>query len=319
MNGKVRVAVFGDLLYDCFAWADHLPRVGETVTGFRNGFFAGGKGGNQAVAASRLGAETSMLGKVGPDAHGEFLRTSLIYNHVDDAGVIIDPQIPTGTCCVHIDRQGHNAIVVVPLANNSVSTADTEKMRPFIQSADVFLCQLQTNLDAVERCMGFARSVGTRIILNPAPAKPGAEKFFALADFITPNETEAEFFSQTQRGKQPIMDWCRQASARLHELGAKRVLLTLGEQGSYYSGDEEEYLCPPFRVDAVDSTAAGDAFNAAFAIMAAGGAPVRDVMRFANAAGAVTASRHGSQPSLPSRLDVEALMATAAAPAPDKR
>lgn len=314
MNRKIRVAVFGDLLYDCFVWADRLPRVGETVTGFRNGFFAGGKGGNQAVAASRLGADTFMLGKVGPDAHGEFLRTSLKNNRVDDTGVLTDPHIPTGTCCVHIDRQGHNAIIVVPLANVSVSSLDTEKMRVYIQDADIFLCQLQTNIDAVERCMDFARSAGVRIILNPAPAKPGAEKLFALADFVTPNETEAEFFSKKKRGKQPLNDWCGQAAARLHGLGAKRVLLTLGEQGSYYSGEDEEILCPPYKVDAVDSTAAGDAFNAAFAIRVAQDAPVRDAMRFANAAGAVAASHHGSQPSLPSRQDVEALMkATASA------
>ncbi len=317
MNRKVRVAVFGDLLYDCFVWADRLPRVGETVTGFKNGFFAGGKGGNQAVAASRLGAETVMLGKIGEDAHGEFLRAGLKENGVDGAGVLTDPKIPTGTCCVHIDRQGRNAIIVVPLANDAVSSADIEKMRPFILRADVFLCQLQMNLDAVERCVEIAREAGVMTILNPAPAKPGAEKLFDKADYLTPNETEAEFFSRRRRGRQPVTDWCRLAAARLKDLGAKRVLMTLGEHGSYYSGEGDEFLTPPFSVEAVDSTAAGDAFNAGFAIMSARGETLRDAARFANAAGAVAATRHGSQPSLPRLAEVEALLSSGSRAAED--
>lgn len=315
MSRKIRVAVFGDLLYDCFVWADRLPRVGETVTGFKNGFYPGGKGGNQAIAVSRLGADAVMLGKVGSDAHGEFLRSSLKENRVDDTGVLTDPRIPTGTCCVHIDREGNNAIVVVPLANDEISSGDTQVMQPFIGGSNIFLCQLQPNIDAVERCMEFARHAGITTVLNPAPAKPGSEKLFALADYVTPNVTEAEFFSKIKRGKQPIIDWCRQAAARIHELGALRVVITLGEEGAYYSG-EVEIFCPPFSVNAVDSTAAGDAFNAGFAISIANGSSIRDAMLFANASGAITASRHGSQPSLPFRAEVDLLVVSDGAPVP---
>jgi len=309
VSREARVCVFGDLLYDCFVWADRLPRVGETVTGFRNGFFAGGKGGNQAVAAARLGARTTMLGKIGQDSHGEFLRGSLRESHIEDAGVLSDSEHPTGTCCVHVDRKGDNAIIVVPLANESISADDTDRMIPFIRDADVFLCQLQTNLDAVERCLRAARDAGVMTVLNPAPAKPGAEQLFHLADYITPNETEAESFSRCPQGTLGLDDWCGQSAAALLRQGARRVVITLGKQGSYYSDGAEVLRMPPFPVDAVDSTAAGDAFNAAFAIQMALGAGIGEALRYANAAGAVAASRHGSRPSLPTREDVLALMA----------
>ncbi len=307
-NKRVRISVFGDLLYDCFVWADHLPRVGETVTGFKNGFFAGGKGGNQAVAAARLGAETTMLGKIGQDSHGEFLRNSLKESGINDAGVLTDAGNPTGTCCVHIDRNGDNAIIVVPLANESISVADTDQMIPHIRENDVFLCQLQTNLDAVERCMRAARAVGILVVLNPAPARPGAERLFHLADYITPNEIEAESFSQCLRGALDLDEWCGLAAKALRKQGAKRVVITLGKRGSYYGDEAKSFRTPPYPVEAVDSTAAGDAFSAAFAIQAALGIDVEEALRFANAAGAITASRHGSRPSLPTIDDVNALM-----------
>ena len=184
MSRKIRVAVFEDLLYDCFVWADRLPRVGETVTGFKNGFYPGGKGGNQAIAASRLGADTVMLGKVGSDAHGEFLRNSLKGNRVDETSVLTGPRIPTGTCCVHIDREGNNAIIVVPMANDAISSGDTKFMQQFIIGSDVFLCQLQTNLDAAERCMAYAHEAG--IIRRPRNTSPWAAPAWARATVQRP-------------------------------------------------------------------------------------------------------------------------------------
>ena len=309
MNAKTRLAVLGDLLYDCFVWADHLPRVGETVTGYQNGFFAGGKGGNQAVAASRLGADTYMLGKVGRDERGEFLIKGLGDNGVHTAGVFVDPDIPTGTCCVHVDQAGRNAIIVVPQANDHMDTKALEDMYPLIKSLDVFLCQLQINLDAVQTALTLCKKANVTTVFNPAPAKDIPDDYFRLADYVTPNETETEFFTGLYRKDMELDAWCKAAAERLHDRGAKRLLITLGEHGAYFSGDGEAFLTPSFRVDAVDSTAAGDAFNAAFAIRIAQGDTIHNAVRYANAAGALTAKKRGSQPSLPTAQDVAGFLA----------
>lgn len=301
----VRVAVFGDLLYDCFIWAERLPRVGETVTGYRNGFYAGGKGGNQAVVTARLGACTAMLGKVGQDERGRFLLDRYRENGVNVDGVVVDPGADTGTCCVHIDRAGNNAIIVAPLANCRITQAEVEAMAPAIRGAQVLLCQLQVNLDAALRALNIAREAGVITLLNPAPACRVPDGLFALADYVTPNETEAEFFTGVYREGLALEDWCRRAARQMHHLGARRLIITLGDKGAWYSDGKEAWLQPPFAIQPVDSTAAGDAFNGALALLLAQGAPVRAAMVYASAAGAITASRAGSMPSLPTRAEVE--------------
>jgi len=299
MKKKLRIAIAGDLLYDCFAWADRLPRMGETVTGYRNGFYQGGKGGNQAIAAARLGAEAWMLGKVGRDERGNFLLAELRKNGVHTEGVIVSDETHTGTCCVLVDSQGHNAIIVIPLANEQITDAEGERFKERIALSDAVLCQLQLRPETVLQVLRAARQAGRLTVLNPAPAKPLPEGAFALADYVTPNETEAEFYTGIAREGLPLAEWCREAGRRFLELGARRVLLTLGEHGAYYEDGQVCFYTPPFQVDAVDSTAAGDAFNAALIVRLAGGDDVRDAIVYANAAGALTASRPGSQPSLP--------------------
>ncbi len=309
-----RIAVFGDLLYDCFIWADRLPRVGETVTGYRNGFYAGGKGGNQAVALSRLGALALMLGKVGDDERGRFLLTKLRENGVDTKGVLIDPEAPTGTDCVHIDRQGRNAIIVAPLANQRIAPDEVEGMRAAIEGADALISQLQVNLDAVGKALEIAHGAGVPIILNPAPACEVPDRFFEISDWVTPNETEAEFFTSVYREELPLDEWCARVAEKFHARGVRRLIVTLGDKGAYCSDGRDAYLVPPFAVDAVDSTAAGDAFNAALAISLARGKGVREAIAYANAAGALAASRPGSMPSLPSGDEVDGFLRAASQP-----
>jgi ribokinase len=303
-----RIAVFGDLLYDCFIWADRLPRVGETVTGYQNGFYAGGKGGNQAVALSRLGAAARMLGKVGDDERGRFLLEKLRENGVDVSGVLIDPAVPTGTDCVHIDRQGRNAIIVAPLANQRITLDEVEGMRQAIEGADALVTQLQVNLDAIERALEIAHGAGVPVILNPAPACEVPDRFFEISDWVTPNETEAEFFTGVYREDLPLDKWCARVAEKFHARGVRRLIVTLGDKGAYHSDGKEAYIVPPFYVDAVDSTAAGDAFNAALAINLASGTIIREAIACANAAGAIAASRLGSMPSLPSAAEVDGFL-----------
>lgn len=299
------IAVFGDLLYDCFIWSDRLPRVGETVTGNASGFFASGKGGNQAATCAHLGAKTYMLGKVGSDERGDFLLETMRENGVDVSGVIIDPVIPTGTDCVLVAKDGHNAIVVAPNANASVTAAEVDAMRPYFERAEAALFQLQVNADAVERAMRLAKECGAQVILNPAPACEIPDEMFALADYVTPNETEAEFFTGIYREGLALADWCDKAAEALHRRGVKRLIITLGDQGAYYSDGAESFILPPFSIDAVDSTAAGDAFNGGLALRVAEGDDIRSAMRYASACGAITATKRGSMPSLPGREEVE--------------
>ncbi|MCL1855203.1 MAG: ribokinase [Clostridia bacterium] len=310
MKKRLRIAVAGDLLYDCFAWADRLPRMGETVTGYQNGFFQGGKGGNQAIAAARLGAEVWMLGKVGRDERGDFLLSELDKNGVHTEDVIISDQVSTGTCCVQVDSQGHNFIIVVPLANEQITDAEGHDFEARITQSDAVLCQLQLRPETALQVLRAARKAGCLAVLNPAPAKALPEDAFAMADYVTPNETEAEFYTGLSRESLPLAEWCEEASRRLLRMGARRVLLTLGEHGAYYKDGRECFLTPAFSVDAVDSTAAGDAFNAAFILRIAMGDAVRDAVVYANAAGALTASKRGSQPSLPTAKCVAEFLRT---------
>lgn len=302
------IVVFGDLLYDCFIWSERLPRRGETVTGYASGFFAGGKGGNQAVVCARLGAQSCMLGKVGRDSRGEFLLDAMRENGVNVDGVVVDPENPTGTDCVLVAANGDNEIVVAPLANVRITAADVDGMRPWFERAQVALFQLQVNADAVERAMRLARECGAKVILNPAPACEVSDELFALADYVTPNETEAEFFTGIYREGTTLEDWRVRAAVAMRARGARNLIITMGEHGAYYSGAEGEFLLPAFPIEAVDSTAAGDAFNGGFALRIAAGADLREAMRYASACGAITTMRRGSMPSLPTFEEVEAFL-----------
>ena len=292
-------------MYDCFIWSDRLPRVGETVTGYASGFFASGKGGNQAATCARLGAQVYMLGKVGQDERGRLLLDTMLENGVNVDGVVVSSEHPTGTDCVLVARDGKNAIVVAPNANATVTAAEVEGMRPYFEAAESALFQLQINTDAVEAAMRLARECGCKVVLNPAPACEIPDRMFALADYVTPNETEAEFFTGIHREGMDLAKWRELTAKALHERGVKALIITMGEHGAYYSGPEGAYMMPALRIQPVDSTAAGDAFNGGFAVRIAGGAGVREAMRYASACGAITTMRRGSMPSLPNTEEVE--------------
>lgn len=302
------IAIFGDLLYDCFIWADRLPREGETVTGTASGFFASGKGGNQAATCARLGAQALMLGKVGRDERGAFLLDTMRGSGVNTDGVIVSDEHATGTDCVMVAADGRNAIVVAPNANASVTADEVDAMRPYFERAQAAVFQLQINADAVERAMRLARECGALVILNPAPACEIPDSMFALADYVTPNETETEFFTKVYRADMPLDEWRERAAAAMHARGVKRLIITMGGAGAYYSGDGEAFMMPAFHIEAMDTTAAGDAFNGGLAVRLAAGDGIWSAMRYASACGAIAATRRGSLPSLPSADEVDAFL-----------
>lgn len=304
----MRITVIGDLLYDHFIWAERLPRLGETVTGFKTGFYAGGKGGNQAVQAARLGAEVYMIGKVGKDDRGRFLIDSAKNEGIHTDFIFEDANEDTGTCTVDIDRQGNNMIIVAPLANEKITVEDVRSARELIESSDILLSQLQVNEEAITEALKIAKAAGVTTVLNPAPAREMPAEYYTLADYMTPNETEAEFFSGCYQADMSPEEWKEKVAEAFRSKGAQNLIVTLGAAGCLYSGAEGTFEVPPYRVTAVDTTAAGDSFNAAFCVGLASGKTVQEALQQANAAGALTASAYGSLPSMPTKEAVETLM-----------
>ena len=304
----MKIVVIGDLLYDHFLWAEHLPRMGETVTGFKTGFYAGGKGGNQAVQAARLGAEVYMIGKVGKDERGRFLIESLQKEGVHPEFVFEDPNEDTGTDSVNIDRNGNNAIIVAPLANEKITVEEVRSARELIESCDVLLSQLQINEEAITEAFRIAHAAGVPIVLNPAPAREVPAEYYELADFVTPNETEAEFYTGCYQAEMEPEVWKEKVAEAFAKAGARNLIVTLGAQGAMHCHDGVRTEIPAFPVKAVDTTAAGDSFNAAFCVSLAGGSDVMTAIRHGNAAGGLTASEYGSFPSMPDKEKFEAFL-----------
>jgi len=246
-----------------------------------------------------------MLGKVGKDERGKILLDTMLENGVNVDGVVVSEEHPTGTDCVLVARDGKNAIVVAPNANATVTAEEVEGMRPWFEKAESALFQLQINADAVEHAMRVAKECGCKVVLNPAPACEIPDSMFALADYVTPNETEAEFFTGISREGMDLAQWREVTAKALHDRGVKTLIITMGEHGAYYSGPDGAFMMPAFHIEPVDSTAAGDAFNGGFAVSIGEGRDVKQAMRYASACGAITTTRRGSMPSLPDAQEVE--------------
>ena len=295
---QVRVVVQGSLIFDFFAKAKVLPKVGQTVSGTDFGMFSGWKGANQAVQLARLGAKVHMIGRVGCDFTGDFLLEKLQAETIDTSFILRDKETSTSLCAVHIDEEGRNAIIIVPLANARCAAADVETAEKEIAVADILLTQCETTTEAMEAAVTLAAKFGKPVVLNPAPAVKVEPEILEKIFILTPNETEAEQIAGIAQGAFEPPEWRKRAAARLREMGAKRVIITLGADGCYYSGDGEELYVPAFPIKPSDSTAAGDAFNGALCYALAMGKGVEEAIRYGNAAGAIAASRFGSQASL---------------------
>lgn len=305
---KTKIAVLGSLIYDCTLWGPRLPKKGETVAGYRNGFAPGGKGANQAVQAAKLGADVYMIGKIGRDIAGENVMKSLKENGVHTDFIKVTEEEGTGTCAIMVDDNGDNAIMTALQANMTITPEEIEGAISHLGEFDVFLTQLETSMESIDYALKAAKKAGIPVILNPAPALDIPDEFFRGVDYATPNETEAERFT----GFLPAFDdreSTKNAADALLARGAKNAVFTLGSQGSYYTNGTKEIYMPSYKINAVDPTAAGDAFNAAFVCKIAEGADVETAMKFANAAGAIAASRPGAQPSLGKREELEQFLA----------
>jgi len=301
-----RLLVIGSANLDFTVAVERLPGEGETVSGGTLLTSHGGKGANQALAARRLGAEVRLIAQVGQDSIGDRIVGHLTEAGFPAEGLLRDPDTATGVALIMVDREGRNQIAVAPGANRTLTRERLYSIQGWIEWADLLLCQLETPLETVRWALGEARRLGRRTILNPAPSRSLPDDLYPLVDVLTPNAGEALALSgATGGGKDAI----HEAAQRLMRKGTGVVIVTLGADGALLVTREDAIHVPGFSVDAVDTTAAGDAFTGALATTLGSGTPLRDAVRFANAAGALACTRRGAQESLPDRAAVEAFLA----------
>jgi ribokinase len=282
---------------DLVVRAPRFPAPGETISGEDLAIIPGGKGANQAVAAARLGADVSMLGRVGSDVFGQALLDNLSNNQVDVSRVQRD-SAATGTATIIVDAHGQNSIVLSPGANGKVMPADVADL----PEARILILQFEIPPDAVFRAAQLAREKGMRVIVNPAPARKVGPELMKLVDILVPNESELSLLTGT-----PVTDSASaEAAARLMiAQGAGMVIVTRGEHGSLTVTQNDIYHVPAFQVDVIDTTAAGDAFIGGLAVSLAEDKPIREALTYANACGALATTKFGAQPSLPTRDEVQ--------------
>ena len=297
------ILVVGSVNMDMVMRVQRLPRPGETL--MANGFMTahGGKGANQAVAAARLGARVSFAGAVGDDAFGALQREGLAREGIHLDHLRTDPSLPTGVAQILAAESGENMIVLAPGANHGLWAKDVEALRSIIASVDAVITQLEIPVETVAAVLQIARECGTFSVLDVGSTVAVPESLIAAADLVSPNETEAESLTGITVDS---IESAREAALRLREMGARHVVMKLGAQGCFYTG-EEEILVPAFAIDAVDTTASGDAFTAAL-VLAWGKASAVNALRFANAAGALAATVPGAQPSMPTLESVRAFL-----------
>jgi ribokinase len=293
------VVVLGSINADLVLNVPTLPRPGETMRATNAATFAGGKGANQATAAARMGASTTLIGRVGDDASGRMLRGALEADGVDVTSVHIDPEAPTGTALITVADDGANTIVTSAGANHRVGVRELDSLRAALEQARVLLVQLEIPIDVVQRAVALAREAGVTVVLDPAPVRSLPDDLVAQLDWITPNQTEAASLCGTD---DPV-----EAAGLLHERGVRHAVVTIGEQGCVYRGPSGELAVPAPRVVAVDTVACGDAFNGALAARLAAGAGVEEALATACSAGAIAATRAGAGAALPTLADVRTL------------
>ena len=295
------IVVVGSINLDLVAAVDHIPVVGQTITGHSFQTFFGGKGANQAVAVARLKYPVTMIGKVGDDSFGPQLKSGL-----REAGVKVRAVKPvhgsSGIALIATGKQGENLIVVVPGANAKLLPRDLDRHKSTIRSAGILLAQLESPLETVEYLGQLASKFDVPLMLDPAPARSLSAKLMRAITWLTPNETETCALLETGDNQvDPSV-----AGKELRDRGATNVILKLGERGAAVLSQDGAYVTvPAFSVQAVDTTAAGDAFNGAFAVALMRGKNVTESARYACAVAAISVTRRGAQPSMPSRAEVE--------------
>ena len=297
----MNIVVVGSLNMDLVVRMPQIPRPGETLLGGVFKTFPGGKGANQAVAAARLGAHVTMIGCIGDDGFGKEMRVALESEGIDTTHVLVHPEAATGVALIQVDAQGQNSIAVASGANFRLSGSDVDKAMQAIGKFDALVMPLETQLETVYTAVKIASVRGAIVILNPAPAQVLPREILELVDVLIPNEHELALMTGVP--VHSVVD-VSLAVPKLLQLGAKKVIVTMGGHGAVLFEDGHEALIPACRVQAVDTTAAGDCFVGALAVALCEGRSLLPAAEFASAAAALSVTREGAQPSLPHREEV---------------
>ncbi len=294
--------VIGSSNTDLVIRVPRIPRPGETLLGGTFLSAAGGKGANQAVGAARSGGQVALIARVGDDAFGDQAIAGLRRDGIDVSQVIRDRHAASGAAMIFVARDGENSIAVAGGANANLSPADVKRAAGLIRSSALLIAQLETPLATVMEAAQVAAKAGVQVLLNPAPARSLPNPLLRLISILTPNETEAEHLTGIR-----VTDDASAARvcAKLRARGVGTVILTLGARGAFLATAGGHERVPGFKVRAVDSTAAGDIFNGALGVALTERKPLRDAVRFANAAAALSVTRLGAQPSAPTRGEID--------------
>ncbi|KAF0336285.1 ribokinase [Pediococcus acidilactici] len=298
-----KVVVLGSLNVDRILQMDRVPEPGETLALNNQDKAGGGKGANQAIAAARSGAQTSFIGRVGADENGKFMLQQLVNSGVTTDLVAVDEDAGTGQAFVMVEKSGENRILIYGGANAQLSAADVKKAQAQIAAADLMVAQLETPVETTQFAFQMAKELGVKTILNPAPAvaKLPAE-LLKNTDVITPNETEVEILTGIAVTDEAAM---LKAAQRLHDLGVATVIITLGNKGVFYDDGAQHGIVPAFKVQTVDTTAAGDTFLGALSSeLNPDLSNLKTAIEYGNKASSLAVQKMGAQPSIPTRKDI---------------
>ena len=281
------------------------PEAGETVLGYSLGLFPGGKGANQCVAAARLGGDVEMVGMLGKDGNGDVFRKILKDEGIKQDNVFAC-DVPTAIAQIQINDEGQNRICVIPCANYEFTFEHLDKVDEVIKNTEILILQLEMLLDVTKEVIRRAHAYGVKILLNPAPAVKLESEILGMVDYLTPNETELAILTDmpTETDEEVIA-----AANKLISYGTKTVIATLGSRGALIATDKGAKIVSGYKVKAIDTVAAGDSFNGAFAVAISEGKDLESAVKFANAMGALTVQKEGAIPSLHTRKEVEEFIA----------
>jgi len=303
----MKAAVFGSFVVDLMARSPHLPAPGETVRGSMFKMGPGGKGFNQGVAAHKAGADIAMFTKLGRDTFASVALDAMADIDLSDEHIFYSDDVPTGTALILVDEHSaQNEIIVIPGACATITAREVESIRHTLSECDYVLLQLEVNQDANEAVAKMACAYGTKVILNTAPYSPASDEFLSMCYMVTPNEVEAEAASGI-----PVtdLDSAKLAADYFHKKGVEAVVITLGSRGVFVSAEGICEIIPAYKVNAIDTTGAGDAFNGGLLTALLEGKPLCEAARFANALAALSVQKLGTTLSMPTRAEIDAFLA----------
>ena len=296
------ITVLGIFVADISFSGPKIPSIGETILGKKYNVGPGGKGCNQAIAIARLGGNTNFISKIGKDAYGELALKTLEKNKISTENIIQDSSQQTGVAGILVDQNtGKNAINVIVGAPNSLTINEIEKKINLIKNSKIFLTQLEVPKDVTLHCLKTAKEHGCLTILNPAPASEITKEFYNYIDYFTPNESEAEFYTGIKITNEKE---AKQAAGKLINLGIKKIIITLGEKGLFYSDGKEEIYLKASNVKAIDTTGAGDAFNGALAYSLSVNKTISESLSFANKVAGLSTLKMGAGDAMPFLKDL---------------